>query len=316
MTPIQVQVLNGPQAGQRLVFSHAPVTFGRGPENTLIVQLRAASRAHGRLVFEEDQWFVEDFSSHGTQVRGKRVKGSRRPLQLGDTVSIAGRPIFQLIEEGASSAEAEDDAPAEFHDESEDAAETPPRRSRRGLLIALAIYGLALAGIAAFLGLIEPPDPADQQLPVLSDEEIADAVRQPLPSVTPDPRDAADALRQATRLYLVKDTQPDALFESYRAYQAALAYSDRTRFEDGLDQIRFMEVQDRLVHVVTQRYRRLVDLFNAGQYDGVVTAFGDLEAVFPDYKTETRFPGYESRILRNAGRYVGVARDRGGRGRR
>lgn len=79
--PGSIRVTVGPLAGTSLILSGAPVTFGRAPDNTIVINDDFASSHHARIIARNGAWVLEDLSStNGTFVDGSRITA---PLDLG-----------------------------------------------------------------------------------------------------------------------------------------------------------------------------------------------------------------------------------------
>src|SRR4029450_12098007 len=76
----------------------APVTFGRKPDNTVVVASRAASRYHAEVRREDGRYVLVDLdSSNGTLVNGRRIK--KYVLRPGDLFGIGNETFcFEVAE--------------------------------------------------------------------------------------------------------------------------------------------------------------------------------------------------------------------------
>jgi pSer/pThr/pTyr-binding forkhead associated (FHA) protein len=75
-------------------------TFGRKTENDIVIDNPAISGFHGKILIENDQYFVEDLNStNGTFMNGQRIKKSL--LKNRDQVSIA-RHVLELITDSSA----------------------------------------------------------------------------------------------------------------------------------------------------------------------------------------------------------------------
>ncbi|MDI6105456.1 FHA domain-containing protein [Actinoplanes sp. NEAU-A12] len=91
MTP-EIVGREGPLAGRRFPFGETPLTFGRRPDNGVVLSGSCASRRHAEISRESDGYVLRDHnSSNGTLVNGRRV--TARVLQPGDLITI-GQEIF------------------------------------------------------------------------------------------------------------------------------------------------------------------------------------------------------------------------------
>jgi Nif-specific regulatory protein len=50
-----------------------PITMGRSRDNTIVLRSEHASRLHAKIYYENDAWYVRDFSMNGTLVNGARI---------------------------------------------------------------------------------------------------------------------------------------------------------------------------------------------------------------------------------------------------
>ncbi len=82
-------VLEGPEAGQRIVIEQQPLIIGRDETCDLVIPDRQVSRQHARIRLEADRYILEDLGSkNGTFVNGQELPGPY-PLQDGDKIQIA-----------------------------------------------------------------------------------------------------------------------------------------------------------------------------------------------------------------------------------
>jgi FHA domain len=94
--------LHGDLAGKRFPVGDAPVTFGRGEDNDVVIHDPAVSRLHAELRLEADGFVISDLgSSNGTRVNGVDI--TTQPLQPGDEITIASHPFsFEGLDAGAA----------------------------------------------------------------------------------------------------------------------------------------------------------------------------------------------------------------------
>lgn len=108
-----LQILSGSKAGQVIPLTGQELLIGRGSECSLILDEPGVSRAHARIVPENEEFQLEDLgSTNGVVVGGQRV--SRHCLQPGDILRLGSallkfdRPtraeleLAQKIYEGAT----------------------------------------------------------------------------------------------------------------------------------------------------------------------------------------------------------------------
>lgn len=83
----QIVALSGPHAGRSFPLSGAPFTFGRTPDNAVVIASALASRRHAEIRLEGGLPVLYDLnSSNGTFVNGQRIQ--RHPLNPGDVIQI------------------------------------------------------------------------------------------------------------------------------------------------------------------------------------------------------------------------------------
>lgn len=85
--PSQIVVTRGPLVGRSFPLNDAPLSFGRTPENAVVIASALASRRHAEIRYEGGAYVLYDLgSSNGTTLGGQRVQ--RQPLQPGDQFEI------------------------------------------------------------------------------------------------------------------------------------------------------------------------------------------------------------------------------------
>lgn len=86
--PGAIRVVDGPLTGMSLVLSGAPLTFGRAPDNTIVITDDFASSHHARILARDGAWMLEDLgSTNGTFVDGNRL-GAPVRLGIGTRITI------------------------------------------------------------------------------------------------------------------------------------------------------------------------------------------------------------------------------------
>ncbi len=91
-SPRQLVVTEGSLRGTTITLGNAPISIGRAPESTLVIDDEYASSRHARLVRHGERWVVEDLgSTNGTFVRRERLTAPvpvdvRVPIRIGRTV--------------------------------------------------------------------------------------------------------------------------------------------------------------------------------------------------------------------------------------
>lgn len=92
---LRVEVHAGPQAGKGFPFLRESLTFGRAPENDIVLDDVQVSRVHARLTKRGDQVLLEDLgSTNGTLVNGRAITGPH-VLQPSEIITI-GSSVFEV----------------------------------------------------------------------------------------------------------------------------------------------------------------------------------------------------------------------------
>ena len=80
--------VSGAQAGRQIPLTDAPCSFGRNPDNTVVIAGARASRRHAEIRREGDGFVLYDLgSANGTLVNGQRIAAPHR-LRNGDVIEI------------------------------------------------------------------------------------------------------------------------------------------------------------------------------------------------------------------------------------
>lgn len=88
-------IVEGPLTGTVVPLGTTPITIGRAPDSTVVVDDDFASAQHARLVPNGIHWMVEDLgSTNGTYIDRTRVNGPT-VLKPGSTLRI-GRTALEL----------------------------------------------------------------------------------------------------------------------------------------------------------------------------------------------------------------------------
>src|SRR5688572_23265308 len=91
--PKLVLLFEGRVIKETTVTLGAPVTVGRLPDNTIVIDNSAVSSHHIRVAREGPQFVVEDLgSTNGTFVNGEKI--TKRPLRHGDTILVGKHKLF------------------------------------------------------------------------------------------------------------------------------------------------------------------------------------------------------------------------------
>ncbi len=94
--PASLVVIDPNGHRSRVPVDPLPFNIGRQPESNLIVRDSRVSRAHARILMENEEYVLEDLGSrHGTFVNGKRI--TRQVLRNSDKIEFGAQDSYQLI---------------------------------------------------------------------------------------------------------------------------------------------------------------------------------------------------------------------------
>ena len=86
--PAYLVAVSGAQAGKQFPLTDAPCSFGRNPDNAIVVASARASRRHAEIRREGGDFILYDLgSANGTLVNGQRIAAPHR-LRSGDLIEI------------------------------------------------------------------------------------------------------------------------------------------------------------------------------------------------------------------------------------
>ena len=269
MSNLTIQPHTGPQAGSALTFETGPVTFGRSPDNDLVLDDPHVSRHHGTLRAEGEGWRVEARGENGLSLDGDELEAESAELPERATIGVGRAPLF----EATIVAGEEGDAPAA----SAGASRSPQRWIWYGAYLAF------LLAMAVVIATFTSPESAESELGTkLSRTQIRKAILVPVPQEDPSARVAQAALARARTHVERLESRPDALFRAYRAFRRSLAHREAGHFPDPVDQLRYHQVQRRLIARFHERYERAYRLLRNQRYRSAEKAFDALSDFFPD----------------------------------
>ena len=88
-------VVEGELAGTEIPLDQAPVTIGRAPDATLVLDDDYVSSRHSRLFLSDGRWLVEDLdSTNGTWIGKMRITAATE-VPIGEPIRI-GRTTIEL----------------------------------------------------------------------------------------------------------------------------------------------------------------------------------------------------------------------------
>jgi len=287
MSRIDIHLLDGTHAGAGRTLQGDRLTFGRTPDNAIVIDVPHVSRRHGGLEYREGQWHVISVSPNGTTVNGRAIaEKTPHPLNDGDTIGVGKRKLFTVGLRGeggqagtaAGSAMQPHDAPEPAHGmdvpSTGDPIDTPPDRSAKarkrksalyigiGVYVVLTLVGgyilsqMMTGGADAQAG---PPEP-------MSEREIERIIEQPIDMRTSDVRKERflqDARRAAAR----RDANPTALWEAYINYKRAVAAAEDGRLGDPVAERAFDTIEREMIDKVQQMHKDAYALIRAGRFE-------------------------------------------------
>lgn len=290
MIALQVHITAGPQAGARLKLSQSPVTFGRAPDNTLVLDLTTVSRNHGELRFEDDQWWLYNLSQNGTKIGRKRVTKKPRVLDDGASVLIGDEEVFRVYhdvevapETHAAAASTTDQTE---HAQPETAAPGTGTRKRSKLWIIIGIWMVLCIGLFVLLATTVGKDDGNgggnnNQLVRYTDaREVRSILKREVQRETPDDYLYTVNIEQA-RQAEVSQPRERFLYEAYDKYREATRYLPEGTQLEPQDRQRYDRVLDDLAELIYLRFDRAHTLYGQNLYDDVIQEIDQLREFFP-----------------------------------
>ncbi len=294
MTCLIVQILTGARRGRRESFTQTPVSFGRSANCDLVIDVPQASRQHGLLVFENDQWVVVNESPNGTTANGKKVGSKPRPLGHGDVIGVAREPMFAVgFEESAEAspitADTANAAP------SDPQADHMKRRTR--LWMGIGVYlGLMLVGMAILSQVMGKDENKGAGIPeLLSDTQITKALTAPL-VLQPNQGRAEKSLDRARSLYNQRQRSDKTLYACYMAFKQYLAYAEKSSLA-STDQLQFDQTEKEVVDLVINQYRDAYANLSVGKWN---VAESSLRYMVVEFELPKAIKDHINQILRVA----------------
>lgn len=302
MTPLTIEMLDGPYAGQQSSFDSEVITFGRGADNTLVVSTPHASRQHGELAFQDGRWRLINQSPNGTTVNRRRHGDKPVALRDGDVIGVGTAVMFRLQiaeEEGVA-------LPVDVGASADSTAAPAKRRGR--LWLTIGGYWLVIVAVGLLLysrGGKSTLDPDAAFTP----QQIRDEIRLQ-PDAMPDEELALEALDLARRRFASRRATPDGLYAAHEAYKVALAYRGLPDFDDPKDTGQFIRAQDDLTREVTEQYRQANNYLRRGQWDKAEESLRQLQRMYPADHSSSALASHVAQQLKIAIKNQGKKRRR------
>jgi pSer/pThr/pTyr-binding forkhead associated (FHA) protein len=94
-TPTKLVVTEGALSGTSVTLADLPITLGRAPDSTVVLDDDYASNRHARVYPSNGEWLVEDLgSTNGTYLDRQKLQGPT-PVPIGTPIRI-GKTVFEL----------------------------------------------------------------------------------------------------------------------------------------------------------------------------------------------------------------------------
>jgi len=276
MDSIQVQLMSGAGAGRRTTYADSPITFGRDVNNTVVVEDEFASRQHGEIRFENDQWVLANLSDNGTRLNRKLIKDKPAVIKSGDTISIGKTPVFNLTVLGGMEA-ATSEVPEEIDDEQTQAAK------KRKLWISIGVYLAVIIALGLFLkfNMGDKKKDVAKIPPMLTDDDIAEEIRGGL-VLDESQIKAKQRAIAADKLYPHRHENLKTLYRAHHLYQEALAHSKKSVFDEPQTQLNFQAVRDELIRAVKKKYKSAYTKLGQNDYRSAAREFREIIEFYED----------------------------------
>jgi len=345
MTDVRPELvfLTGEDAGRKEALASNVLTVGRSASADVQLSDAHASRKHIRLQLTTSGWMMENLSSAGTIVNGKRIKSAKKKVILatGDVLGLGletqvlfvsagddpedafydwqrANPLPATVPEPEAPKQAEA-VPTEMPEPATAVVEPPeekaPKRAKLSVYVALAaVYALALVGLVVFLSSLGEDDnsPSAIRARMLTDEQIAGILAQVPLGRSPMPARAAAELNTALSLYANLPSLPGDLYRCVKSFQLYQTHSPGGVFEDVQHERKYEDALDRLTELVRREYRNGWAYEQAGDWPRSRDTWERLKAALPE--SEKGHPIFE-RLLSNIDSHLTYVRGKM-RGRR
>lgn len=274
--PLQIHITAGSRSGQRLMAQSGPVTFGREPDNTLVIDLAEVSRRHGELTPSPDGgWLLINHSPNGIRI-GKKTVTTRPAPVTGETSVFVGETEIMRLSAVAPAKTAE---PA-------GAAPAPPVQAKGGMKLWLGIVCGLSACLIVFM-VVQPvffpkedgtpaARPEREFSPMTSRALTAMIEADPANQHQPDPVKYDENIRLAKSLY--SPTNPmgrQAWLDAYKAYREAMRYNGK-ELSDPLDKLDYGTICAEVTKIVTTDYDAACSAFNRLDYRAASKKFAEI----------------------------------------
>ncbi len=334
--------LSGPQAGEHALVTDRLTIAGRSPEAQIQLEEESVSRKQLQFELTREGWIVENLSSHGTRINGKRYKsGKKILLDTGDIlavgndtqmffvapgddprqamaeagVSIQKEPLVPEPDEVPSEVLEEDAEPPEpqpkqtREDRKQDAEESSENKTRKYILFGV-LYGVGLVVLLAVILLRPSAEEVEQsnRPDRLTQMDVNTTIEGPLRTKAQIPKDrlaAEKMLEQARRMYRERDRAGN-LYRAVKFYKLHLAHSG-TAFAEVEDDRQFTRAKDKLKTDLWNMYKAAFIAMESRQWNEAIGVLQELRDMMIGVK-EDPFPQESNVIYDNIMKQLGYAK--------
>lgn len=329
--------LAGPQSGEHAVVLGNEATAGRSTRADIQLSEQTASREQMRFQLTAQGWVMENLSSNGTLVNGKRYRGGKSILlDTGDIIGLGENTRILYIAPGDDPEEAmtrlgltpgprqaepvpgpepepgpeQMDSPepeAEPVESAED-AEAARKSKMRKYAIFGGLYAMIIVVVIILLsgggdgnGLL-----GDDTPPALTDADIAEAIQKPLKvNVQKDLIKAEEALAKA-RAYYNRREKTGYLAWSVKWFKIHQAYKGSLIFDDLQDDAVFTDAKRELIRKVKDQYATAYVFLRQGRWRDAALSYQKLVDMLVPFTSEP-FPQTDEQIFENVRAHLNYA---------
>jgi pSer/pThr/pTyr-binding forkhead associated (FHA) protein len=336
--------LSGPQAGEHALVTDRLTIAGRSPDAQIRLEEESVSRKQLQFELTREGWIVENLSSHGTRINGKRYKsGKKILLDTGDILGVGndtqmffvapGDDPRQAMAEAGVSIQKEplvpepepEDLPSDVLEEDAEPPEPQPKSTRkdrkkeaeessenktRKYILFGVLYGVGLVVLLAVILLRPSAEEVEQsnRPDRLTQIDINTTIEGALQTRMQIPRDrlaAEKMLEQARRMYRERDRAGN-LYRAVKFYKLHLAHSG-TAFAEVEDDRQFTRAKDKLKTELWNKYKAAFIAMESRQWSEAIAILQELRDMMIGVK-EDPFPQEDNVIYDNIMKQLGYAK--------
>jgi hypothetical protein len=334
--------LSGPQAGEHAMVLGQRAVMGRSAQADIPLREEAASREQVLFELTPDGWVMENRSSNGTEVNGKRYKSAKKRilLETGDILGVGQEtrilyvspeddPQEAMAERGLEPVkpapqapppseasgrprpeEAMDELePVEESSQAETADEAEARRKAKTKKYAIfgAIYLALIIGAIVFFSMRGGEEDTEDGVPKkLSKTEIAEVIESRLDvKVQVDPLKAKKVLEHARSHYRNRERIGNLAW-AVKYFKLHQEYTGSLAFEKSQDGEMFIDAKRQLVERVSDVYKQAYFSLQRKRWEDAAEGFQRVREMITPF-TSQPFPDSDNPIWRNVLRHLRYA---------